>query len=191
MSGNPDSAFTVRIATHADVPSLRELIAASVRGLSVGYYSAPQIEAALTAVFGVDTLLIDDGSYYVIDGPEAPIASGGWSARRTLFGGDQMKSADDPRLDPRTEAARIRAFFVDPKWSRRGLARMLYESCAAAARAAGFARLELMSTLPGEPLYLALGFSVVERLSLPLGAIDLPLTLMSRGIELPRGLQRR
>jgi GNAT superfamily N-acetyltransferase len=182
MSGIPGEALAMRLATRADVPSLRELIAGSVRGLSGRYYSAPQIEAALSAVFGVDTQLIDDGSYYVIEGPQGPIASGGWSARRTLFGGDQMKSDEDPRLDPLTEAARIRAFFVHPEWSRRGLARRLYDACAAAARSAGFERLELMSTLPGEPLYLALGFSVQERISLPLGAIDLPLTRMSRAI---------
>lgn len=94
-----------------------------------------------------------------------------------------MKSAEDPRLDALTEAARIRAFFVHPQWSRRGLARRLYESCADAARSAGFARLELMSTLPGEPLYLALGFSVVEKISLTLGGKELSLTRMARAID--------
>lgn len=115
----------------------------------------------------------------MVDGPDGPIAAGGWSARRTLYGGDQAKSADDPRLDPAVDPARIRAFFVDPAWARRGLGRALYATCAAAARRAGFHALELMSTMPGEPLYAALGFHVVERVvqRLP-GNVDVELARM-------------
>ena len=172
-----------RIATTQDVPVLRELIATSVRGLSAQYYTAAQIEAALVAVFGVDTQLIADGTYYVIDSPSGPAAAGGWSFRRTLYGGDQMKIDVDPRLDPATESARIRAFFVHPDWARRGLARQLYAACVRAASERGFQTLELMSTLPGEPLYLSLGFSAVERTSISLGGQEeLPLVRMTRRI---------
>lgn len=175
--------MNLRLATFDDVPSLQSLISASVRGLSPGFYTPEQIDAAMAAVFGVDTQLIADGTYYVIDGPSGPAAAGGWSARRTLYGGDQMKGAEDPKLDPTTEPARIRAFFVHPDWTRRGLARRLYTECARSAYAGGFRELELMSTLPGEPLYIALGFSVVERIALPLGDADLPLIRMIQRID--------
>lgn len=173
-----------RIATPDDVAALRELIDLSARGLSAGYYSPEQIEAAVTHVFGVDTQLISDGTYFVIDGPAGPIAAGGWSARRTLYGGDQMKDASDPLLNPSTEPARIRAFFVHPGHARQGLARRLYASCAQAARAAGFTEFELMATRPGEPFYEALGFEIVERVLVPLpGDVDVPFARMRRAIE--------
>jgi len=169
-----------------DVPVLRTLIAASARGLSVGFYTPEQIEAAVTHVFGVDTQLITDGTYYVIDAPQGLAAAGGWSARRTLYGGDQMKGAEDPRLDPATEPARIRAFFVHPCWARRGLARRLYAACARAAWAAGFRGFELMATRPGEPLYAALGFAIVERVTIRLpGGIEVPFARMRRPIDPP------
>lgn len=173
-------------ATTRDVAAIQELIRHSVRGLSGAHYSPAQIDAALDAVFGVDTQLIADRTYYVIDGPTGPVAAGGWSARRTLFGGDQMKQAQDPLLDPAVDAARIRAFFVHPDWARRGLARRLYDTCQRAAASAGFRELELMATLPGEPLYAALGFTPVERVVLTLPtAIDVPFVRMTRRIEPP------
>jgi GNAT superfamily N-acetyltransferase len=172
-----------RFATIADVPALQTLIARSVRDLSAAFYTPAQIDAALVAVFGVDTQLIADRTYYVIDSPRGPAAAGGWSFRRPLSGGDQMKAAADSRLDSTTEPARIRAFFVHPDWARRGLARQLYAECARAAFDAGFRELELMATLPGEPLYAALGFSALERLSIPLGeGVELPLVRMKRRI---------
>lgn len=174
----------VRVATMADVPALQELIHLSVRGLSTGHYTPAQIEVALSEVFGVDTQLIADATYYVVDGPSGPVASGGWSARRTLFGGDQMKQTEDPILDPAVDAARIRAFFVHPEWSRRGLARQLYHTCERAAAAAGFRSFELMATLPGEPLYSALGFTGVERVVMTLGnGVAVPFVRMIRPIE--------
>ncbi|AHG88520.1 GCN5-related N-acetyltransferase [Gemmatirosa kalamazoonensis] len=175
-----------RVAVAADVPALRALIDDSARGLSVGFYTPAEIDAAATYVFGVDTQLVADGTYFVVDAPDGPAAAGGWSARRTLYGGDQMKAAEDPRLDPATEPARIRAFFVHPRWARRGLARAIYAACAEAAWAAGFRAFELMATLPGEPFYRALGFEVVERVTTPLpGGVDVPFARMRRPIDPP------
>ena len=164
---------TLRLATAADVPALRALIDASVRALSVGYYTPAQIDSALRYGIGLDSQLIADGTYYLIEEGGVPVASGGWSDRRLLYGGDQLRTGEDPRLDPATDAARIRAFFVHPAWTRRGLARRLFDECVAAARAAGFRELELAATLPGVPLYRALGFTPREpiRHTLPDGAI--------------------
>ena len=174
----------LRPATPADVPRLRALIDRSVRALGVGYYTAAQIESALKHVFGPDTQLIADGTYLVIESDAGELAAaGGWSRRRTLYGGDQMKSAADPLLDPTTEPARIRAFYVHPDWARRGLARRLFERGAADAARAGFRSMELMATLPGEPLYRALGFAPIERTTaeLPDGE-QLALVRMTRPI---------
>ena len=175
--------YHLRQATAADVAPLQALIAESVRGLSAGFYTPAQAEGGLRHVFGVDTQLVADGTYYVIEADGALAAAGGWSARRTLFGGDQMKAAEDPRLDPATEPARIRAFFVHPAHARRGLGRRLFAACEAAARAAGFRSFELMATLPGVPLYAALGFVAHERVDVPLddGAV-LPCVRMTRPI---------
>jgi len=175
----------LRVATMEDVPALNALIADSARGLSADHYIPLQIEALITYVFGVDTQLIADGTYYVIavDETHLPVAAGGWSARRTLYGGDQAKADEDSRLNPATDAARIRAFFVHPQFARRGLARRLYDQCERAARAAQFRSFELMSTLPGEPLYQALGFTVVERTTVRLpGDVTVPLVQMERSI---------
>jgi GNAT superfamily N-acetyltransferase len=172
----------IRVATLADVPALNALITTSVRQLSIGFYSPAQIDAALQAVFGVDSQLIADETYFIIDGVDGPAAAGGWSGRGTLYGGDQAKDAVDRRLDPATEPARIRAFFVHPTYARRGLARKLYGVCEQVAVAAGFRRFELMATLPGEPLYRALGFTVVERLVLPLAGLEIPFAHMARDI---------
>ena len=129
--------MNLRVATSNDVPALRTLIDLSARALSAGFYSPAQIEAAVNHVFGVDTQLIADGTYFLVETIEGPVAAGGWSARRTLYGGDQMKAGADPLLDPSSEPARIRAFFVQPDWARLGLARKLYGACVEAARAAG------------------------------------------------------
>lgn len=174
----------LRPATRADVPRLRELIDCSVRTLSANYYTPAQIESSLQHVFGPDTQLIDDETYFVIEDGIELVAAGGWSRRRTLYGGDQMKSADDPLLDPAREPARIRAFYVHPARARRGLARQLFERCASDAARAGFRTMELMATLPGEPLYRALGFVVIERATaeLPDGEV-LALVRMTRSLS--------
>jgi GNAT superfamily N-acetyltransferase len=178
-----DSPFHLRQARREDVATIQSLIERSVRQLGAGWYTSDQIASALRFMFGVDTQLIDDGTYYVAQRAEHIVAAGGWSGRRTLFGGDQWKHGADAPLDPATEAARIRAFFVDPGSARRGLGRLLFERCLADASNAGFQRLELMATLPGEPLYRAVGFAPNERVELALpDGVQVPLVRMSRAI---------
>ncbi|MFI5370754.1 MAG: GNAT family N-acetyltransferase [Candidatus Eisenbacteria bacterium] len=173
----------LRPATASDIPALEELIARSGRGLSAPYYTEEQAEALTRQVFGVDSQLVTDGTYYVIERQGRPLACGGWSRRRTLYGGDRHKSGPDPLLDPGHEPARIRAFFVDPTMARRGLGTRLMEECVRAARTAGFRSLELASTLPGVPLYEATGFTIVERFEIDLeGGLRVPLARMRRTI---------
>lgn len=129
----------------------------------------------------MDTQLLRDGTYYVVTADDGIAAAGGWSARQTLYGGDQAKGRADPVLDPATAPARIRAFFVHPNWARRGLARRIFDACEAAARERGFGRFELVATLPGVPLYRALGFVEREPVSVPLSeGLELPCVRMDR-----------
>ena len=158
----------LRRAEHHDVNSLRQLIATSARALSAGYYSPRQIETAITSVFGVDRQLIDDGTYFVAEIDGALVGCGGWSKRKTLFGGDQYAFREDSPLDPQVDPARIRAFFVHPQFARRGIGRAIVARCERAAREARFSRLDLVATLPGEPLYRACGYCVVDRIEIPL-----------------------
>ena len=152
-----------RLATFNDISELQELIAASVRGLSASYYTPAQIESSIKYVFGVDSQLLVDGTYYVIEKDGIIVACGGWSKRNTLYGGDQHKDVADPLLDPAVDAARIRAFFVHPAYARQGIGKHLIKVCEDAAIAAGFKSLELGATLPGVPLYEAMGYTAVER----------------------------
>jgi GNAT superfamily N-acetyltransferase len=173
--------ISLRAATLDDVAAVERLVERSVRELSIPWYTSEQIESALRYMFGVDTQLVRDGTYHVADASGVVVAAGGWSRRRTLFGGDRFKHEADDLLDPAREPARIRAFFVHPDWSRRGLGRLLFETCLRDAREAGFGRIELMATLPGEPLYRALGFEADERVELTLpDAVSVPLVRMSR-----------
>jgi GNAT superfamily N-acetyltransferase len=151
-------AVLFRTATLNDVPMLHALIADSVWGLSRSDYTDPQIEAALESAWGVDSQLIRDGTYFAAEYGGKAIACGGWSFRRTLFGGDAQAGRHPEALDPARDAARIRAFFVDPAWARRGLGREMLEHCERNARAHGFLSAELVATLPGERLYRACGY---------------------------------
>ncbi|MBV8970701.1 MAG: GNAT family N-acetyltransferase [Sphingomonadaceae bacterium] len=152
------SDVTLRAAVPADVPALEALIAASARALGRGFYTDAETEAAITHVFGVDSALVADGSYFVAEVDGALAGCGGWSARRTLFGGDRFAGREDDWLDPATDAARIRAFFVAPAFARRGVGRAILTACEEAARAAGFRTAALMATLPGVPFYAASGY---------------------------------
>jgi GNAT superfamily N-acetyltransferase len=161
--------YLIRKANLSDRPAIERLIIASARGLSRSDYSEQQIEGAIRTVFGVDTNLIIDGTYFVADNDGDLIGCGGWSKRRTLFGGDQYASRDGAELDPQTEAAKIRAFFIHPEHARKGIARAILDVCEAEAKAAGFQSLELMSTLPGIKLYRACGYEGTERVELDVG----------------------
>lgn len=159
----------IRKATMDERYAIKQLIAASARLLSRDHYSDAQIETAIATVFGVDTDLIDDGTYFVAEIEGELAGCGGWSKRKTLFGGDQYSSRDASYLDPQSEPAKIRAFFIHPDHARKGIARAILSRCEDEARAQGFQALELMATLPGIEFYKSCGF--VET-----GNFDLDLT---------------
>jgi GNAT superfamily N-acetyltransferase len=157
-------SLTIRPASLEDTAELTDLIARSARELSAGDYTPEQVEGALLGAFGVDTQLILDGTYFVAEAEGKLVACGGWSKRRTLFGGDAGSGRDAAELDPATDAAKIRAFFVDPAYARRGLGSAILERCEAEARACGFRRFEMMATLPGAKLYARYGYSGTQRI---------------------------
>lgn len=162
--------FNLRQAVFEDVPALRPLIDASVRVLQARDYEPNQIEGALQSVYGVDSQLIGDGTYFVVEaGADATIVGcGGWSKRKTLFGGDRWTGREDSFLDPKHDAAKIRAFFVHPDWVRRGIGTMILDACERAALSAGFTRFEMGATLTGVALYRARGYLPLEKLDVPL-----------------------
>ena len=141
------------------MPALKKLIARSARALSTEDYRPSQVEGALKGAFGVDTQLLADQTYFVVEEAGGFVGCGGWSYRSTLFGSDTRDGRDSSTLDPKTQAAKIRAFFVDPDHARRGIGSMLLEYCEAEARNHGFTQVELMATLPGVKLYVARGYT--------------------------------
>ena len=151
--------YRLRNATLSDQPELKVLIARSARELSAGDYRPEQVEGALLGAFGVDTQLILDGTYFVIEADGQLAGCGGWSYRRTLFGSDTGKERDASELTPGVDAAKIRAFFIDPAHARKGLGSMLLDRCESEAAACGFTQTELMATLPGQRLYAARGYA--------------------------------
>lgn len=159
----------LRPATFDDVPALRQVIAESARALTRADYTEAQIEAALGSAWGVDSELIRDGTYFVVEDAGEIVACGGWSRRKTLFGGDAQPGRQSDVLDPSREAARIRAFFVRPQWARRGIGAALLRRCEAEARAHGFRSAELVATLTGQRLYRMFGYIGDERIEYPLG----------------------
>jgi GNAT superfamily N-acetyltransferase len=163
--------FSLRVATSEDVAGIRTLIDASVRGLQAGDYSAAQIEGALTTVFTVDSQLIADGTYFVAVAQGGELAGcGGWSFRKTLYGGDhQVEKIVPERLDPKVDAAKVRAIFVHPKFARRGLGSLILEAAEKAAVEEGFRRFEMGSTLTGVALYGLKGYRKVARIEVPVG----------------------
>ena len=176
----------IRHAVPADIPALRALIDASVRQLQAQDYTPTQIDSALESVFGVDSQLIADETYFVAEARPAEsqpvtVGCGGWSRRKTLYGSDQWTGREDALLDPRHDAAKIRAFFIDPAWARRGIGSLVLEMCESAAKSAGFKRFEMAATLTGVRLFRARGYVVLENLSvsLPNGEF-LPVVRMSK-----------
>ena len=177
----------IRKAVPADVHRLRQVIDASVRGLQAEDYSPAQIDSALRSIYGVDSQLIADDTYFVAEtaqpgtGTPLIIACGGWSKRKTLYGGDQFAAREDSLLDPQRDAAKIRAFFVHPDYARRGIGTLILEACENAAIAAGFRRLEMGATLSGIAFYRAKGYVEIENQSVPLGNGEvLPIVRMAK-----------
>ena len=173
----------LRLAAPEDIPVLRELIDASVRGLQTHDYTPAQIEGALKTVFGVDSQLIADGTYMVAEAEPAAVeliraknapsglmivGCGGWSKRKTLYGSDHWTARQDALLDPLHDAAKIRAFFIHPDWARRGVGSMILRASEDAARSAGFSRYETGATLTGAKLFGAKGYVAVKPISIPL-----------------------
>jgi GNAT superfamily N-acetyltransferase len=178
----------IRPATPEDLPVLRVLIEDSVRRLQAQDYTPAQREAALVSVFGVDTQLIADGTYLVVEywnpvpSPASVIiACGGWSKRRTLFGADQWTDRHDDLLDPSRDAAKIRAFFIHPDWARQGIGTLLLDACETAAKSAGFSRFEMGATLTGAKLFQARGYRPIRNLQVPLAnGESLPILQMEK-----------
>lgn len=190
------SEIRIRKATPQDISRLREIIELSVRSLQAGDYSLTQIESALRSVYGVDSQLIADGTYFVVENSGARptedaqggdenviVACGGWSKRKTLYGGDQFAGREDSLLDPAQDAAKIRAFFVHPDWTRRGIATMILDACEQAAANAGFKRLEMGATLSGVAFYRARGYNEIENQEAPLeDGTTLPIVKMAKSL---------
>jgi N-acetylglutamate synthase-like GNAT family acetyltransferase len=194
--------FLIRIrpATSRDVPALQELIGESVRALQAQDYSSEQREAALQSVFGVDSQLIDDGTYLLaearlegadqhsqpsadnlVGGKPRFAGCGGWSKRKTLYGGDQWTARQDDLLDPKVDAAKIRAFFIHPAWSRRGIGTRILNACESAAHAGGFSRYEMGATLTGVKLFSARGYIPMRKIEISIGeGLTLPIVHMEK-----------
>jgi GNAT superfamily N-acetyltransferase len=191
----------VRKAVASEIPVLRELIEASVRGLQAQDYTAAEMEDALETVFGVDSQLIADGTYFVAEAKVEEALSGaekmseakstgvgwmiagcgGWSKRKTLYGSDRWTGREDALLDPKHDAAKIRAFFIHPAWARQGIGSKILEACEMAASAAGFKSYEMGATLTGAKLFGAKGYVAVEKIEVPLkGGLSLPVIRMAK-----------
>jgi GNAT superfamily N-acetyltransferase len=172
-----------RLATQKDLPELTALMDASIRRLVGAYLDAAHVEASFDFM-GVDTQLIEDGTYFVVESENRIVGCGGWSRRATLFGGDHTEGRDARMLDPATEPARVRAMYTHPDFARRGIGRLVLSLCQTAAAREGFRSLELVATAPGEQLYRACGFSVIERIDVPTTkSLTVPCARMAKRIE--------
>ncbi len=176
--------LSIRPARLEEIPALNQLITASARVLSQGFYTPAQIEAAITHVFGVDSELVTDGTYLVVEADGHTLGCGGWSRRATLFGGDAFAGRQSGLLDPARDAAKIRAFFVAPEAARRGVGAALLSACETAALQAGFTRTELMATLPGVPFYATRDYVPGTAISLDCGGVAVGFVPMAKQLIL-------
>jgi GNAT superfamily N-acetyltransferase len=169
------------LAVESDASALEDLIQVSARELQAPYYSTQQIDAALGPVFGVDRQLIRDGTYFLAERDGVIAGCGGWSKRSSRFGGDSARDSEDALLDPRRDAARIRAFFVHPSYARQGIGYSIMVACESAIAEAGFDKIEIVATLAGEPLYASFNYAVVRRYDIELkGGLGLPAVEMAK-----------
>jgi len=157
-----EAGFSYRAATAADVPELMAIMKASISTLMNDFLTPEQVEAS-SETMGLDTQLVEDGTYFVILEGDEIVGCGGWSYRATLYGNNDTKGRDARLLDPAHDAARIRAMYTHPDHARRGIGRLIMELCEGKARENGFSRCELMATLAGEPLYRVCGYKAVEK----------------------------
>jgi len=191
-----DPTCHIRLAHEEDIPALHALIEASVRGLQANDYTPAQIAGALGTVLGLDTQLIRDQTYFVVEVPapagsedakrsiDRKVGCGGWSKRKTLFGADKASVREPELLDPATDAAKVRAIFVHPDFARRGLGTLILAHVESAAYAAGFRHYEMGSTLTGVPLYTLKGYVPVEQIGVPLhNGESLPIVKMVKSVE--------
>jgi GNAT superfamily N-acetyltransferase len=168
-----------RVAARGDLPVLMPLIEAAIGELQKGFLDAAQIESS-RAIMGLDTQLIDDGTYFVVEADGRVAGCGGWSRRATLYGGDHSAGRDAALLDPAVDPAKVRAMYTHPDFARRGVGRLILACCEEAARAEGFRVLDLMGTMAGRPLYEAAGFTVIEHLTDAAGGAPVPLVRMRK-----------
>lgn len=174
--------FRHRLATQSDIPRLRQLMDAAIRQLLPRFLSPEKVVASFS-VMGLDTQLIADGTYFVLEHDDIIAGCGGWSRRATLFGGNHTQGRDARLLDPGHDAARVRAMYTAPDFARRGVGRQILALCEAAARAQGFRRAELGATAGGEPLYKACGYREIERMEVPTpSGVTVPITRMGKGL---------
>jgi GNAT superfamily N-acetyltransferase len=174
----------LRVAVYADAPSIDALMKAATRDLFPAFYDERQTASSLVHIAHVDPMLIDDGTYFVIDAGSEVVACGGWSRRDKLFSGSAEQEGRARLLDPATEPARVRAMFTRADWTRRGLATRILHACEQAAHREGFRTLALMATLPGIPLYERHGFRIVDRRSIILpDGVELPCAAMEKRLE--------
>ena len=174
--------LTHRLAERGDLDALRALIDASIAELQKGFLDERQI-ASSRAIMGLDTQLIDDGTYFIVDSDGELAGCGGWSRRATLYGGDHSSKRDAAFLDPARDAARIRAMYTHPHHARKGVGRLILSLCEEAACAEGYARAELMATMSGEPLYRACGYEALERVTDDRGGVAVPLLRMVKTLS--------
>lgn len=176
-------AFTHRLASEEDIPALRALMTRAIEELQNEFLTPAQVRAS-HATMGLDSQLVADRTYFVIEEHGVPAGCGGWSWRATLFGGDASVVAREPRaLDPASEPAKIRAMYTEPAFARRGVGRLVMDLCEQAAREAGFIRVELMATLSGAALYRTRGYRVTEELdSPPVDGVTVPLLRMEKAL---------
>jgi GNAT superfamily N-acetyltransferase len=177
--------WPLRLARESDVPVLEALIPVSARALQAADYSPAQLDAALGGdIYGVDRQLIEDGTYYVVEEDGRIVGCGGWSKRRSRYGGSKTRGDPDPELDPAVDAARMRAFYVHPDYARRGIGASIVRACEEALAARGFGAVEIMATLTGARLYAAMGYAEVGRVDVPMaGGLVLPCVRMAKRIE--------